>query len=100
MSVPSVRAPVPSDVPSPIFNVETQLQDGRPSLLIDPGSVGNLNGSVWVNSTARAALPHGYQTILNKRSNPLAVRGVGHGSQSCNFDGTSPLAMKRLDGII
>jgi hypothetical protein len=32
---------------SECFHIQTQLPDGRKSLLIDPGSVGNLCGDKW-----------------------------------------------------
>jgi len=38
-----------------VYHSQTRLADGRPSLLIDPGSVGNLCGENWARSVAAAA---------------------------------------------
>ena len=79
------------------YHVQTRLPDGRPSLLVDPGSVGNLCGDVWAKSVAEAAHRHGHNPSYNKRNRPLRVQGVGNGAQSCNYDCTLPIALKQKD---
>eukprot|EP00969_Alexandrium_andersonii_P259983 11495572-Alexandrium_andersonii.AAC.1 len=40
-------APEPVTRASPAFHVETRLPSGKPALLLDIGSVGNLAGDEW-----------------------------------------------------
>ena len=44
--------------PAESFHTETRLRDGRPAILIDPGSVGNLGGDRWAQIVAKLALEH------------------------------------------
>jgi hypothetical protein len=85
-------------IPAEIFHTNTQLKDGRPSLLVDPGSKGNLGGEVTVRHHARAAQAAGKQYSSTKRAVPLNVMGVGNGSQQCPFDCTTALGLQRTDG--
>ena len=43
------------EVSASVYPIRTQLADGRPSLIIDPGSVGNLCGDRWAKSIAQVA---------------------------------------------
>jgi len=81
-----------------VFHTNTQLKDGRPSLLVDPGSKGNLGGEVTIRHHARAAQAAGQAYSSTKRNVPLNVMGVGNGSQSCPFDCTTALGLQRTDG--
>ena len=49
------------------FHIHTQLPDGRPSILVDPGSVGNLCGDKWARSVAKAAHQNGMKPTYEKR---------------------------------
>ena len=80
------------------YHADTRLVDGRPSILIDPGSVGNLCGDEWARSVANAAAKSGYRAEYKKRDRPLSVRGVGSGSQSCTNDCYLPMAFRTKDG--
>ena len=80
-----------------VFHVQTRLPDGRPSLIVDPGSVGNLCGDAWAKSVAEAAHRHGHNPSYTKRNRPLRVQGVGNGAQSCTYDCTLPIALKQKD---
>jgi hypothetical protein len=80
------------------YHANTRLLDGRPALLIDPGSVGNLCGDAWAKSVASAAVRHGHEPSYQKRPRPLNVKGVGNGSQQCSYDCTLPIAMRNLNG--
>ena len=60
-----------------VYHSLTRLADGRPSLLIDPGSVGNLCGENWARSVAAAAKRAGKDTHYVQRCKLLNVRGVG-----------------------
>ena len=81
-----------------MYHVQTRLTDGRPALVIDPGSVGNLSGDAWARDVARAAKRHGYNPEYQRRPRPLQVSGVGQGSQSCQYDCKLPVALRKLDG--
>ena len=102
----TIQEPQPSDVlpdayfhqPDDVYHVRTRLPDGRPALLIDPGSVGNLGGDQWAKSLAQHAHRNGYHPSFEKRERPLTVSGVGHGSQSAQYDCKLPVAFRQLDG--
>lgn len=85
-------------VDAPTYHVQTRLADGRPALLIDPGSVGNLCGDGWAKMVAQAAIQNGQQPVYEKRPRPLQVQGVGHGAQSCTHDVKLPIALKKSNG--
>ena len=80
------------------FHTETRLSDGRPAVIIDPGSVGNLGGDQWARSVGVLALASGRKVAQSRRDRPLNVAGVGNGSQKCTHNCTLPIAMRRLDG--
>jgi len=88
----------PTTAPDKVFHTETRLKDGRPAVLIDPGSVGNLGGSAWARSVATTAISHGRKPDQKRRDCPLNVSGVGNGSQMCTHNCTLPVAFKRTDG--
>ena len=78
-----------------VYHSETRWPDGRPSLLIGPGSVANLCGDKWAQECAKMALQHGLKPSQNKRTKPLSVMGVGNGIQTCTHGYTLPIAMSR-----
>ena len=78
------------------FHSLTQLADGRISMLLDIGSVGQLTGSVWAVRTGQAAMAHGRIPEQITRDRPLNVSGVGSGSQTCHYDIKMPLVCKTL----
>ena len=80
------------------YHADTRLSDGRTALLIDPGAVGNLSGSIWVQKQASLALEHGRHPKQTKRGRPLDVRGAGQGKSTCNYSCTLPIALRRTDG--
>ena len=92
-----IQQPSPPADQTNAFHTTTRLADGRPSILIDPGSVGNLGGDEWAKSVARAALQHHRKPEQKVRDRPLDVSGVGNGSQQCTHNCTLPIALKRLD---
>ncbi len=83
---------------APLFHVQIRLADGRPSLLIDPGSVRNLSGDAWAKGVAQAAARHGHTPSYERRPCLPRVSGVGQGTQACSFDCKLPVALKHLDG--
>jgi len=105
------RSGIPSDIttymcgayvgdesrPPGVFHVQTRLPDGRPSLIVDPGSVGNLCGDEWARSVAATAHKYGHNPSYAKRDRPLRVQGVGNGAQSCGYDCTLPIALRQKD---
>ena len=80
------------------YHIRTQLADGRPSLIIDPGSAGNLCGDWWAKTVAQAAARSGKRPSYEKRSKPLNVSGGGHGSQAVPYDCTLLFSLKQVDG--
>ena len=81
-----------------VFHSQTSLPDGRPSIIIDPGSVGNLCGDKWAKKVATAAAQKGHSPAHTRRAKPLKVSGVGKGSQECHYDCTLPVALPQQDG--
>ena len=61
-----------------VHHSETRLPDGRPSLLIDPGSVANLCGDKWAQECAKMAMQHGVTPSQNKRTRPFEYHGRRH----------------------
>ena len=82
----------------PSYHIRTRLADGRPSITIDPGSVGNLCGDKWAKEVARAAAQNNHKPTYEKRPRPLTVSGVGHGSQECHYDCKLPVALQQIEG--
>ena len=67
---------VEGQAPSPtVYHVETRLPNGKPALLLDIGSVGNLAGDEWVRQQAAMALRAGLRPEQKRRERPLTVRG-------------------------
>ena len=64
------------------------------SIIVDPGSVGNLGGDKWCRAVAISGSRAGKKPSYQKRPRPLSVSGVGHGSQKCNFDCHLPVALR------
>ena len=79
------------------FHIQTQLADGRPAILVDPGSVGNLCGDKWAEKVAATAKKAGLRPTYQKRRSPLNVSGVGNGSQSCEYDCALPVSLRHAD---
>jgi hypothetical protein len=93
--------PLPHDYWTPgaqSFRTETKLETGEPVLMIDPGSIGNLAGDRWSLYVSAHALHSGRTTEQTQRPRPLQVCGVGHGSQTCDFDRSLPVAFKQTNG--
>ena len=76
------------------YPIQTRLQDGRPSIIIDPGSVGNLCGDRWAKEVALMAKAHGRKPTHARRERALQVSGVGNGSQQCHYDCDLPVAIR------
>ena len=91
-NAPGIAAPTRS------YLATTELPDGRPALLLDLGSVGNLASTAWVQRVAIEALKHGHQPQEHMRDKPLLVGGVGKGTQRCTHDCTLPIALQSTNG--
>ena len=76
------------------FPIQTRLQHGRPSIIIDPGSVGNLCGDRWAKEVALMAKANGRHPTHHLRERALQVSGVGNGSQKCHYDCDLPVAIR------
>ena len=81
----------------PAFHIQTRLAGGRPSIIVDPGSVGNLCGDKWAKEVAKLAARNGHRPTYEKRPRPLKVSGVGNGSQECHYDCTLPVALQQAN---
>ena len=91
---PMIAAATPAALYCDSYPIQTRLTDGRPSIIIDPGSVGNLCGDEWAREVAEIAHENGHRPRHEKRSRPLEVSGVGNGSQKCLYDCNLPVAFK------
>ena len=91
--------PAASSMYARTFHVSsTRLADGRPSIIVDPGSVGNLCGDKWAKEIATHAHRNGKRPSYVAKDKPLKVSGVGSGSQFCNYDCQLPVAFRHADG--
>ena len=52
---PMIAALTPAALYCDSYPIQTRLADGRPSIIIDPGSVGNLCGDEWAREVAEIA---------------------------------------------
>ena len=84
-----------ADTHSSTFHIQTRLPDGRPALIVDPGSVGNLCGGKWAKEVAITANRNGHRPSYQQRARPLQVSGVGNGAQSCTYDCRLPIGLRR-----
>ena len=82
------------------FPIQTKLKDGRPSIIIDPGSVGNLCGDKWAKEVALMAKANGRKPAHQRRERALQVSGVGNGSQQCHYDCHLPVAIRPEGGRV
>ena len=90
---------VESASPNPtIYHVETRLPNGKPALLLDIGSVGNLAGDEWVRQQAAMAIRAGLRPEQRKRERPLTVRGVGQGGEKCLHNCVLPVSLMNATG--
>ncbi len=89
---------VEASEPKLAYHIHTRLADGRPAMLIDIGSVGNLCGDRWAKTVAQAAAQHGQTPKYEQRPRALRISGVGVGTQSCAYDCKLPVALKQAEG--
>ena len=74
------------------------LPNGKPALLLDIGSVGNLAGDEWVRQQAAMALRAGLRPGQRRRERPLTVRGVGKGGEKCTHNCIFPVTLLNTEG--
>jgi len=91
------RANIATGEATASYHAETRLPDGRPCLLVDPGSIGNLGGDAWAQQCCAQAMQHQRKPTETKRARPLSVSGVGKGSQECKYDVSLPMAFRKMD---
>lgn len=80
------------------YNVARQLTDGRLRLIVDPGAWTNRLGSNLARRMAEKAIAHGKHTQQTRMTEPLHIRGVGDGSQRCEWEVVCPIAVPTVDG--
>jgi len=82
-----------------LATLSTRLADGRPVLIVDPGSVGNLAGDKWAKEVAVYAHKAGLHPTFQTRDTPLRVSGVGKESEVCLHDVALPVTFRNnVDG--
>ncbi len=81
-----------------VYQSDVQLPNGRMSVMLDIGSVGNLAGSEWMVAMAKLCLQHGRRPTSLKRNKPLSVSGVGTGAQRCTYNCHVPCAVPTSHG--
>ena len=91
-----VNAPKSGWEPQFTGHISTLLEDGRQSIVIDTGSVGNLCGNEWATAVARLAKKAGRDPKYVKRDRPMSLCGVGHGSQEAKYNCQLPIAFRRV----
>ncbi len=74
------------------------LPNGRPAVMLDIGSVGNIAGSRWIEMVMKYAADHGFKAQMRKRLKPLTASGVGHGRQQAVVDYRVPCAFLTGEG--
>ena len=57
------------------------MPSGKPALMLDIGSVGDLAGDEWGQYQSAVAMRAGLRPEHRRRQRPLAVRGVGRGGE-------------------
>ena len=77
------------------YHSSTQVP-GHQSIVVDPGAWTNLAGQQWAERQATAARNAGLRSTRKSMTNPMAVRGVGQGTQSCTHVATLPIAIPNI----
>ncbi len=80
------------------YHANVRLLDGRPALLVDPGSARSSRGDAWEKSVANAAAKAGQKPSYAKRDRRVGVKGVGKGAQQRKYDCTHPIALRNSAG--
>ena len=76
----------------------TELASGKPGLLVDIGSIGNLTGDVWARTVSKACGRLGWKPTVTERTRPLRVHGVGTQPSEARHDITLPIGIQKDDG--
>ena len=84
-----------ADSPQPqgYFYAKTELPNGKPAALIDPGAWTTASGEDNGRALAVEARKSGYKSSQMKMSVPLKLAGVGDGVQECNWEASIPVAI-------
>ena len=80
--------------------ISTRLSDGRPGLLIDIGSIGNLAGDKWARTVSIACGEHGMRGEVMPRSKALTIHGVGTNPDKAHNDVKLPIGLQDIEGDI
>ncbi len=91
--------PAPMDrPPAGYFHASTSLPGGRHAILVDPGAWTNVGGSDKARDLAKVAVVAGYKPRQQRMQGPLAIQGVGNGTQQCKWEASLPIACPVGDG--
>ena len=97
-----VQSPLPmpcEDSTVSLYHFNTRIP-GRFSLILDTGAYTNILGGKWCRGVSSLAAQYGHPSSQSKRDQPLYIQGVGHGSQACNWNSKTPLAIKDSTGRV
>lgn len=91
--------PAPDTIqPEGCFYGKTELKDGSPACLIDPGAYTSAAGELSIRRLAVEALRAGYKSSETSMPVPLKISGVGDGVQTCKWQCRIPVAIPTEDG--
>ena len=76
----------------------TELASGKPGLLVDIGSIGNLAGDAWARTVSKACGRLGWRPEVTERNKPLRVHGVGTQPSEAKHDVKLPIGIKKDHG--
>ena len=76
----------------------TELASGKPGLLVDIGSIGNLAGDAWARTVSKACGRLGWRPEVTERNRPLRVHGVGTQPSEAKHDIKLPIGIKKDNG--
>ena len=83
---------------SPYYHASTALDNGRLSIIVDPGAWTNLWGSDVARAAAERSAAAGHQPVERKLPQSLNVSGVGKGAQKCETELTVPIGITTEEG--
>jgi len=82
----------PTQQPTGFYHASTELPDGRPAIIVDPGAWVSLIGKNPARKIAQWAIKNGQQPQQVRMETPLTIQGVGNGTQTCEWRASLPIA--------
>ena len=69
----------------------------RLALILDTGAFTSFIGAHLARALGVAAAEHGHEVSQIKLANPMQMRGVGHGTETCRYALRTVLAIEHAD---